>query len=129
MGRGEGTRPILFCFLILRCHLIPSFLWPFVSASFHSNSNQQAACLPLSSLFTENSRQGQTQLWVEEESRRFISFSSMLTCGFVVKVRICFWVSTSLSIFWLQVIYIYVYIIFRACLSFHLGGWSSEFHF
>lgn len=99
MGREKKkANPILFCFLILTCHLIPSFLWPFVSAGFHGNNNQQAVCIPLSSLRTENSKQGQNQLWVEEGSRRFPSFSLMLMCAFLkVSVHFCALISVVLA--------------------------------
>lgn len=98
MGERKKENPLLFCFLILPCHLIPSFLWPFVSAGFHSNNHQQAVCIPPSSLCTDNSKQGQNQLWIEEESRRFISFSLMLMCA-CLKACVYFCASISLGSF------------------------------
>lgn len=108
-GERKEENPILFRFFILRCHLIPSFLWPFVSASFHGNNNQQAVCILLSSSCADNSKWGQNQLWVEEESRRF---TSVFVREFAVKVHICFCALISLNTFCLLAVF------FRACLCF-----------
>lgn len=76
--RGAGRQSHFVLFLkSLDVIIFLHFLWPFVSASFHSNNHQQAVWISVSSLRTADSKQGQNQHWVEEEK---VPNSSLMPC-------------------------------------------------